>query len=277
MRIDSHQHYWNPDLIHYSWMPPAPNPLRRNYLPEDLEPMLKAAQFDGSVVVQAAQVPEEAAFLLNLAAKHKSLLGVVAWVDLQDEKVGQVLDQLQKNPKFVGVRHIYHDEPEVDWILKPNVIRGLKELQRRKIPYDVLVRPQHLPYIPSLIEKLPDLPMVIDHIAKPNIKEGIFEGWAQDMERIAKHPKMFCKVSGMITEADHKNWKSEQLAPYVQYVIKLFGLDRLMFGSDWPVCTLAGSWKEVLAAFTQACGPIAADERAKIMGQTAVKFYGLKL
>lgn len=277
MRIDSHQHYWNPDLIHYSWMPPAPNPLRRNYLPEDLEPMLKAAQFDGSVVVQAAQVPEEAAFLLNLAAKHKSLLGVVAWVDLQDEKVGQVLDQLQKNPKFVGVRHIYHDEPEVDWILKPNVIRGLKELERRKIPYDVLVRPQHLPYIPTLIEKLPDLPMVIDHIAKPNIKEGIFDGWAQDMERIAKHPKMFCKVSGMITEADHKNWKSEQLAPYVQYVIKLYGLDRLMFGSDWPVCTLAGSWKEVLAAFTQACGPIPADERAKIMGQTAAKFYGLKI
>ena len=258
-------------------MPPAPNPLRRNYLPEDLEPTLKANQFDGTVVVQAAHAPEEATWLLNLAKTHKSLLGVVAWVDLQNPKVGDVLDQLQKDPKFVGVRHIYHDEKEVDWILKPDVLRGLKELEKRKIPYDLLVRPQHLPYIPSLLEKVPDLPMVVDHIAKPYIKEGIFDGWAQDMERISKHPKLYCKVSGMITEADHKNWKAEQLAPYVQYVIKLFGMDRLMFGSDWPVCTLAGSWKEVLAAFTQACGPIPADERAKIVGGTAAKFYGLKV
>ncbi len=277
MRIDSHQHYWNPDLLKYSWMAPAPHPLRRIYLPSDLEPTLTQNTFDGSVVVQAAQVPAEATWLLNLASQHKSILGVVAWVDLKDANVGKILDQLQKHPKFVGVRHLIHDEPDVRWMLQPEVIRGLKELERRKVPYDLLLRPPHLPYVPALLEKLPDLRMVVDHIAKPNIKEGIFDGWAQDMERIAKHPNLYCKVSGMITEADPKNWKSEQLAPYVQHVLKLFSFDRLMFGSDWPVCTLAGTWKEVLAAFTQALGPQNADERAKILGSTAAKFYGLKL
>lgn len=277
MRIDSHQHYWNPDLIKYGWMPPAPHPLRKNFLPGDLEPTLRENNFDGSVVVQAAQVPEEATWLLNLASQHKSILGVVAWVDLQDANVGKVLDQLQKNPKFVGVRHLIHDEPDVQWMLQPNVIRGLKELQSRKVPYDLLLKPPHLPYVPRLLDEVPDLPMVIDHIAKPYIKEGIFDGWAKDMERIAKHPGLHCKLSGMITEADHKNWKAEQLTPYVQHSLKIFGFDRLMFGSDWPVCTLAGTWKQVLAAFTQALGAQNADDRAKILGPVAAKFYGLKI
>ncbi len=277
MRIDSHQHYWNPDLLKYSWMAPGPHPLRRIYLPADLEPTLTQNTFDGSVVVQAAQVPEEATWLLNLASQHKSILGVVAWVDLKDANIGKMLDQLQKHPKFVGVRHLIHDEPDVRWMLQAEVIRGLKELERRKVPYDLLVRPPHLPYVPALLDKVPDLPMVVDHIAKPHIKEGIFDGWAQDMERIAKHPNLYCKISGMITEADHKNWKSEQLSPYVQHVLKVFSFDRLMFGSDWPVCTLAGTWKQVLAAFTQALGPQNADERAKILGSTAAKFYGLRI
>jgi L-fuconolactonase len=258
-------------------MPPGPHPLRRNYLPADLEPTLTQNTFDGSVVVQAAQVAAEATWLLNLASQHKSILGVVAWVDLKNPNVGAVLDTLQKHPKFVGVRHLIHDEPDVRWMLQPDVLRGLKELERRKVPYDLLLRPQHLPYVPALIEKVPDLPMVIDHIAKPHIKEGIFDGWAQDMERVSKHSSLRCKVSGMITEADHKSWKSEQLTPYVQHVLQLFGFGRLMFGSDWPVCTLAGTWKEVLAAFTQALGPQNADERAKILGSTAASFYGLRL
>lgn len=258
-------------------MPPAPSPLRRNFLPPDLEPTLTQHSFDGSVVVQAAQVPAEATWLLNLAATHKSILGVVAWADLQDPNLGRTLDQLQRNPKFVGVRHIIHDEPDVLWMLRPAVIVGLKELESRRVPYDLLIRPAHLPYVPSLLEKVPDLAIVIDHIAKPHIKEGIFDGWAQDMERIAKHPKLYCKVSGMITEADPRSWKAEQLTPYVQHVLKLFGFDRLMFGSDWPVCTLAGTWKQVLAAFTQALGAQNVDERAKIMGSTAAKFYSLKL
>ncbi len=258
-------------------MPPGPGPLRRNFLPPDLEPTLTQNSFDGSVVVQAAQVPEEATWLLSLAAKHKSILGVVAWADLKDPNLGRTLDQLQKNPKFVGVRHIVHDEPDVRWILQPDVIRGLKELESRKVPYDLLVKPPHLPYVPGLLEKVPELPIVVDHIAKPYIKEGIFDGWAQDMERIAKHPKLYCKVSGMITEADPANWKAEQLTPYVAHVLKVFGFERLMFGSDWPVCTLAGTWKQVLAAFTQALGAQDADERAKIMGSNAARFYGLKL
>jgi L-fuconolactonase len=277
MRIDSHQHYWNPDLIKYPWMPPAPHPLRRTYLPADLEPSLREANFDGTVVVQAAQVPEEAAWLLNLASQHKSILGVVAWVDLKDANIGKVLDQLQKHPKFCGVRHIVHDEPDVQWLLQADVIRGLKELERRKIPYDLLLRPPHLPYMPKLIDALPELPMVVDHIAKPYIKENLFDPWAKDIERLAKHRSLHCKLSGMITEADHKAWKAEQLTPYVQHILKIFGFDRLMFGSDWPVCTLAGAWKQVLAAFTQALGAQNGDDRAKILGPVAAKFYGLKI
>lgn len=277
MRIDSHQHYWNPDLVHYFWMPPAPHPLRRNFLPPDLEPTLAENNFDGSIVVQAAHVPEEATWLLNLASAHKSLLGVVAWANLEDPNLGKVLDQLQKHPKFVGLRHLIQDEPEVDWMLRPTVIAGLKELQRRGIPYDLLVKPPHLPYVPQLLEAVPDLAIVIDHIAKPHIKEGIFEPWARDMERIAKHKPLHCKLSGMITEADHKEWKSEQLTPYVQHALSIFGFDRLLFGSDWPVCTLAGTWKQVLAAFTQALGAQPAEERAKLLGPNAARFYKLRV
>jgi L-fuconolactonase len=277
MRIDSHQHYWNPDLVNYFWMPPAPHPLRRSYLPADLEPILRDNQFDGTVLVQASHAAEEATWMLNLASQHKSILGVVAWADLKDPNLPKTLDQLQKHPKFSGIRHIVHDEPDVQWIIQPTVLSGLKELQRRKIPYDLLVKPPHLPYLPQVIDAVPELPMVIDHIAKPHIKEGLFEPWARDMERLAKHQPLHCKISGMITEADHKAWKAEQLTPYVQHVLKLFGFDRLLFGSDWPVCTLAGSWKQVLAAFTQALGAQNADDRAKILGSTAQKFYSLKV
>lgn len=274
-RIDSHQHFWDLQRFPYPWMPSDPSPLRRNFLPADLQPKLARNRFDGSVVVQATTVPEEADWLLDLGDAHEFILGVVAWADLTSPNLGRVLDALQKRPKFKGVRHPVHDEEDTRWLLRSDVIAGLKELARRDIPYDLLVRPPHLPFVPELAERVPELRMVIDHIAKPLIASGRMDGWAQDMERIASIPQIHVKVSGMITEAAWSTWKPEHLKPYVQHVFRIFGPDRLMFGSDWPVCLLAGTWKEVLSAFTQALGPQSIEVRSQILGETAARFYKL--
>ena len=275
MRIDSHQHFWDLDLLSYSWMPADPSPLRRNFLPQDLKPKLERNRFDGSVVVQATTQAEETGWLLNLADENPFILGVVAWADLTSPDLGHTLDRLQKRPKFKGLRHPVQDEADDRWLLRRDVIDGLRELERRGIPYDLLLRPQHLAIVPELVEKLPDLPMVIDHIAKPLIAQHVMQGWAEDMERIAQIPHMHVKLSGMITEADPGKWTAEDLRPYVQHVLRLFGPDRMMFGSDWPVCLLAGSWKEVLAAFTQSLGAQPVEVRDKILGGTAQRFYRL--
>jgi len=273
MRIDAHQHFWDIHRFQYPWMPPGESPLRRNYVPQDLEPILKRNRFEGSVVVQANTIIEETLWLLELASEHEFVRGIVGWVDLTDPRVGATLDKFQRHAKFKGVRHLVHDEPDVNWLLRADVIAGLRELARREVPYDLLLRPQHLKIVPGVAEKVPGLRMVVDHIAKPPIATGRMDDWAEDMATVAKIPNVYCKLSGMITEADHRDWKAEHLRPYVAHVLKLFGPERLMFGSDWPVCTLAGSWKEVLAAFTQAIGPQPIDVREKLLGGTAEKFY----
>jgi L-fuconolactonase len=276
MRIDAHQHFWDLERLEYSWMPPGENILRRNYLPEDLRTILEDNRFDGSVLVQANTVMAETRWLLELAAENPFILGVVGWVDLTDSGLPGVLDELQRHSRFKGVRHAVHDEADTNWLLRPEVLRGLGELARRGIPYDLLVRPVHLPLVPRLAEAVPDLRMVVDHIAKPLIAEHRLEGWADDIAAAAKIPGMHCKLSGMITEADHQNWTSEDLRPYVQHVLNVFAPERLMFGSDWPVCKLAGSWKRVLAAFTQACGPQPQNVRDRLLGDTAAEFYRLE-
>jgi L-fuconolactonase len=275
MRIDSHQHFWDIRRLQYPWMPAGESPLRRTYLPSDLEPILKRNRFDGSVVVQANVVLEETRWLLELTGQHDFIRGVVGWVDLTDVRVGATLDELQQHPKFKGVRHLVHDEPDVNWLVRDDVLRGLGELARRGIPFDLLLRPPHLPLVLRVAERIPELRMVIDHIAKPSIAAQRLDGWAEDMEAASKIPHMFCKLSGMITEDDPRGWNAEHLRPYVQHVLPLFGPDRLMFGSDWPVCTLAGTWKEVLAAFTQAVGPQSMEVREKLLGGTAATFYAL--
>ena len=277
MRIDAHQHFWSIDKFQYPWMPEDPSSvLRRNYLPENLRPILEANRFDGCVVVQANSLLDETWWLLELAAANDFVKGVVGWVDLTDPMLGHTLDELGKHPKFSGVRHIVHDEPDLRWLLRHDVIRGLRELTARDIPYDLLLRPPHLPLIPELADRAPGLRFVIDHIAKPLIKEGAMEPWARDLEAVAKIPGIHCKLSGMITEADFEHWTAADLRPYIHHVFSLFTPDRLMFGSDWPVCLLAGTWKKVLAGFTQACGPLPVEIREKILGETATAFYRLK-
>jgi L-fuconolactonase len=273
MRIDAHQHFWDIDRFNYAWMPPAPSVLRQTFLPDRLARILARNRFEGSVLVQANTLLAETRWLLDLSEANDFIRAVVGWVDLTDPHLGAVLDELQKRPKFKGVRHPVHDESDDHWLLRPDVVAGLKELARRGLPYDLLLRPPHLPLIPKIAECVPELRMVIDHIAKPLIAARVMEPWERDMEQAANLPQVYCKLSGMITEADWPAGKADQLRPYVSHVMRIFGADRLMFGSDWPVCMLAGIWKEALAAFTQSIGVQPIEIREKLLGETAQKFY----
>jgi L-fuconolactonase len=273
MRIDAHQHFWDIDRFEYAWMPPGPSVLRQTFLPDRLARILTRNRFEGSVLVQGNTLLAETRWLLDLSEANEFIRAVVGWVDLTDPKLGEALDELQKRPKFKGVRHPVQDEADENWLLRADVLAGLAELARRGLPYDLLLRPQHLPLVPQIAERVPELRMVIDHIAKPRIAEQVLEPWARDMEEAAKLPQVCCKLSGMITEAVWPSGGADQLRPYVSHVMRIFGPDRLMFGSDWPVCMLAGIWKEALAAFTQSIGVQPIEIREKLLGETAQRFY----
>jgi L-fuconolactonase len=276
MRIDAHQHFWDLQRFNYAWMPPEPSILRQNFLPDRLARILTRNRFTGSVVVQANTLLAETHWLLDLAEANEFIRAVVGWVDLTDSRLGATLDELQRRPKFAGVRHPVHDEPDDNWLMRADVLAGLGELARRGLPYDLLLRPRHLPLIPRIAERAPDLRMAIDHIAKPRIAAQELEPWARDIAAAARLPQVYCKLSGMITEAAPKSWTANELRPYVSHVMQIFGPDRLMCGSDYPVCLLNGSWKEALAAFTQSIGPQPIEIREKLLGQTAQRFYGIE-
>jgi len=275
MRIDAHQHFWDLNRFEYPWMPPEPSVLRQTFLPDRLTPILTRNRFEGSVLVQANTVLAETYWLLDLANANEFIRAVVGWVDLTDPLLGSVLDELQKGPKFKGVRHPVQDEADDRWLIRADVLGGLRELARRGLPYDLLVRPGHLPLVPRVAERVPDLRMVIDHIGKPFIAAQVLEPWERDLGVASQLPQVYCKLSGMLTEADPKVRMADQLRPYVSHVMRIFGPDRLMFGSDWPVCMLAGTWKEALAAFTQSIGPQPIEVREKLLGETAQRFYGI--
>jgi len=257
-------------------MPPEPSVLRQSFLPDLLQRILQRNRFEGSVLVQANTLLAETRWLLDLAEANEFIRAVVGWVDLTDPKLGAVLDELQKRPKFKGVRHPVHDEADDGWLVRDDVLGGLAELARRGLPCDLLLRPRHVGLIPRIAERVPELRMVIDHLAKPPIAAQVMEPWARDMEAAARLPQVYCKLSGMITEAAPKTWRSGVIQPYVALAMRIFGPDRLMFGSDWPVCLLAGNWKEALAAFTQAIGPQPIEAREKLLGETAASFYRIE-
>src|SRR5262245_53767719 len=217
MRIDAHQHFWDLSRFDYAWMPAEQSVLRQSFLPDLLERILKRNRFDGSVAVQANTLPEETSWLLNLSEAHEFIRAVVGWVDLTDPRLGATLDELQRRPKFKGVRHPVHDEADNNWLVRPAVLAGLVELARRSLPYDLLLRPQHLPLVPRIAERVPGLRMVIDHLAKPAIAAQVMEPWARDIETAAQIPQVYCKLSGMITEADPANWTAQHLRPYVAH------------------------------------------------------------
>jgi L-fucono-1,5-lactonase len=274
--IDAHQHYWDLRRFDYPWMaPPELSALRRNFLPEDLKPILQNSGVDRTVVVQAHQSLGESRWLLELASTNEIIAGAVIWVDLTSPKVAKDLDDLQSHPKFKGVRHIIEDEPDDAWMVRKDVLAGFAELERRDIPYDLLVYPRHLKHVQTVRDHCPNLRMVVDHIAKPAIAKKAMDGWAESLANIARLPHTWCKLSGMVTEADWKNWSPEDLKPYVAHVVQQFGCERVMFGSDWPVCTLAGTYQQVVDALRIALGPLHDGDAAKVWGENACTFYQL--
>ncbi len=275
MKLDAHQHFWQYNPEEYGWIGPDMAVLKQDRLPEDLLPLLQSAGLDGSIAVQARQSLAETAWLLELADRYPFIKGVVGWVDLCSPQVDQQLEQFSTHPKFRGVRHVVQDEPDDRFMLREDFLRGLGRLRRFGLTYDILIFPRHLPVAIEVVKKFPDQPFVLDHIAKPYIKDGRLSPWDADIRRLAEHPNVVCKVSGMVTEADWQDWQADDFYPYLDVVFDAFGPERLMFGSDWPVCTLAGSYRQVvdlLAGYTARLSPA---EQAAVWGQTAQKFYGV--
>ena len=276
MRIDSHQHFWNYDAAQYPWMSDAMGALRRDYLPEDLAPLLHATGFDGTVVVQARQTVEETEWLLGLADRYPTIQGVVGWVDLCSGELVRQLERLAPHPKLVGVRHVIHDEPDDRFMLRPEFRRGIGRLGEFELAYDLLLFPRHLPVALPLLDEFEDQLFVLDHIAKPAIRDGLLAPWRADLERLAERPNVFCKLSGMVTEARWSGWQPADFRPYLDVVIEAFGPGRLMIGSDWPVCTLSADYASTMSLVVEYVGALSPDTCAGILGGNCARFYGIR-
>jgi L-fuconolactonase len=277
LTIDAHQHFWQLSRpFNYAWLDaPALAPIRRDFLPEHLEPLLRAAGVDRTVFVQTQHNVEENRWVLGLADRHEFIAGVVGWVDLAGPDCERQVAEFTAHAKFVGVRHVTQDEPDDDFIVRPDVLRGLKVLEKHGVPFDLLFYVKHLRHVTDLARQLPNLPMVIDHLAKPRIREHVTDDWLPNFRAAAAFPNVYCKLSGMVTEADWNHWTVGDLKPYVSAALEAFGPGRCMFGSDWPVCELAAPYGRVYQALIEALGPISESERAMVFGGTAARFYGL--
>jgi L-fuconolactonase len=276
MKIDSHQHFWIYNKEEFGWMGEGMEPIMKDHLPEHLLKELKNVRFDGSIAVQARQSLQETEWLLTLADQFDIIKGVVGWVDLRSPEVIKQLELYSKNPKLVGVRHVVQDE-SVDFILGEDFLNGIRLLKQFDLAYDILVFPNHLPNAIKFVELFPALTFVVDHIAKPLIKTKTISPWKEDLERLAKFKNVFCKVSGMVTEADWYQWRSEDFTPYLDIVFNTFGPDRVMIGSDWPVCKVAGDYNKVLAIVINYIKDFSESDKAKILGGNAMNAYKLKI
>jgi L-fuconolactonase len=277
--VDAHQHYWQlSQPFDYEWLnSPEHQPICRDYLPSDLKPHLANTGVDRTVFVQTQHDTAENRWVLGLAEENDFIAGVVGWVDLASEACEDQLLEFKDHPKFVGIRHVTQDEPDDDFIVGDNVLRGLRVLEKHRVPFDLLFYVKHLHHAVRLANELPELPMVVDHISKPRIADQSLDDWRDNFKAAAKCPNIWCKLSGMITEANWTEWKPSDLKPYIETALEAFGPQRLMFGSDWPVCELAGSYEQVHAALDECLGPISASEKARIFGKSAIEFYGLQL
>ena len=276
-RIDAHQHFWDPDRYSYPWMAgDAMDPVRRTLGPDDLRPALSAAGIDGTILVQTLSSLAETREFLRVAADTGFVEGVVGWVDLTAPSVADDLDELLDGAtgrRLVGIRHQVHDEPDPDWLGRADVRRGLAAVQRRGLAYDLLLRARELPAAAAVVRDLPGLSFVVDHIAKPRIADGHDDPWTRGMPALAAEPNVSCKLSGMVTEADWATWTPGDLRPFVARVVDWFTPDRLLFGSDWPVCLLAGSYGAVVEGLGAALPELSPDELARVFGGTARRVY----
>lgn len=274
MRIDSHQHFWKFDPVRHSWIDSSMQNIAKDFLPKDLKPLLETNLMDGCIAVQADQSETETQFLLGLAEENSFIKGVVGWVDLSAEDLSQRLEVFSKNTLFKGVRHVLQAEKE-GFMLKDPFLRGISELKNFNLTYDILIYPNQLEEARLLIEKNPDQPFVLDHLAKPYIKQQKIKNWASDIKELAKYKNVYCKLSGIVTEADWNHWQFENFKKYLSVAFDTFGSDRLMFGSDWPVCLLAGSYEHVVKIIDLFIENLEQEEKNNIMGGNACNFYNL--
>jgi len=275
VRIDAHQHFWRYSPAEYPWIGAGMERLARDHLPADLAPLAKAAGIGGTVAVQARQSPAETRWLLDLAEGDPFIAGVVGWVDLRSPAVGDELAAFAGRRKLVGVRHVVQDEPDPRFLLGEAFGRGLEQLHQHGLAYDLLLHPPQLPAATELAGRMPGQPFVLDHLAKPRVKAGELEPWRRDIEALARRPNVSCKVSGLVTEAAWRQWRRADFAPYLDVVLAAFGPERLLFGSDWPVCLLAADYPDVVGIAEDFFSRLAAAEREAIFGGNAIRFYGL--
>jgi L-fuconolactonase len=279
--VDAHHHFWTPGRHDYYWMAGSElDPIRRSFEPADLQPLLAEAGVDSTVLVQTVPSVRETREFMETAAATDFVAGVVGWVDLTDPAVADTLAELQSQPNgqtLVGIRHQVHDESDAEWLLRPDVQLGLPAVRDAGLAYDLLVRPRELPAALAAAKALPDMRFVIDHIAKPPIASGEIDSWSALLEPFRTLTNVSCKLSGMITEAGWATWTPSNLKPYVERAVDIFGTERMMYGSDWPVCLLAGSYGAVKSALEEALPPLSPAEWAKVFGGNAIRFYGLEV
>ena len=276
MHIDAHQHYWLYNAEEYGWIDESMAALRRDFLPEDLSPELERNGFEGSVLVQVRQTLEETRWFLELAERSPKIVGVVGWVDLCSNDCRSQLERFAKHPKLVGVRHIVQGEPDQRFLLREDFRRGIALLEEFDLAYDLLIYTQHLPVAAELVEAFPRQRFVLDHMAKPPIKNREIDVWAQGIRRLAAFPNVFCKLSGLVTEADWQYWKPEDIHPYLDVAFEAFGSARLMIGSDWPVCLVASEYGRVMDIVKNYVQRYSSEVREAVLGGNAQRFWRLK-
>lgn len=275
MIIDSHQHFWQYEPVKHSWIDDEMAVIRRDFMPSDLQKVYQENGVDGCVAVQADQTLAETDFLIDLASKNDFIKGIVGWVDLRGEDIEQVLEKYSQYKIVKGFRHVVQGEPDHNFLLRPNFLRGISALEKNNFTYDILIFPHQLGATLEFVKRFPNMKFVIDHIAKPYIKDGFFDGWENQMKAIAKYENVSCKVSGMITEADYKTWTEGDLKRYIDVVFEAFGTERILYGSDWPVCLVAGNYSQVKNIVTNYIADLSEAEKAAVMGKNAIKFYNL--
>jgi L-fuconolactonase len=276
MNIDSHHHFWKYSPAAYGWIDDSMAALRRDFIPDDLQQEIAHADIHGVVSVQARQTVGETEWLLSLADKHSFIKGVVGWLPLADAGVKAVIEKFARNPRLRGVRHVVQGEPDDRFILGADFNRGVALLKDFGLVYDILIFERHLPPSIEFVDRHPEQVFVLDHIAKPRIKDNAIEPWRKHIKELARRGNVYCKASGMVTEAGYKNWDEAQLRPYFDTVLDAFGPRRLMFGSDWPVCLVASSYVRWVEVVHRLAGRLTADERAWLFGKTAIQAYALK-
>lgn len=273
MIIDSHQHFWKYELPKHNWIDEEMAAIRRDFTPEDLKSILDQNGVDGCIAVQADQTLAETDFLLEIANEHNFVKGVVGWIDLRADDLEQQLEHYAGQPLLKGFRHVVQGEPDPFFLLRPEFLCGIEAIGKRGYTYDILIFPHQLISALELVKLFPDYKFVIDHLAKPYAKAGYFTGWAAGMAAIAKLPNVYCKLSGLITEADYNSWTAEQLLPYLRHALTVFGPDRCMFGSDWPVCRVAGDYGRVKALVETSLRGFSFAERGAVFGGNCARFY----